>query len=632
MSVKLIGYLGYGGYPSGSIVEFPASTEAALIASGQAIPSTGPATPGPVTTNAKQGSVTFAAGTSSLVITNAKFAPQSLVHAYISQVAADATALRVERVIAADMTVTIYLNAAATAAVSVKWALLNYEGPIPRPVSAISDMPIAIPYMFAANRTAHCPNTSAQVTVAGNQFEANSIELISPPYETWNTVFTFEAIIYQNVENNVEIPLGNNINIEGAAIAFGGNTYPLAWGGASSTTILDGTYQHSDPVAVHLPPNTVYKLRFADNVPLNGKRPNQYLGQSTDGLNGSSTSQLARVTSGSFSVPGRATAMFGPCQIVAQGWHLVSTSPTEPAVVLNVGNSIDYGANDINTAIAQDGIFGHEQRALNDSATSTRYPSNKCSVPGTRLSNLSGSAGNFAKREAMLRDFNFPFTVISNEMAINSTATYPLAQCIAEGQAAVTYLKSLGNRRLVWSTQTPQTLMVDNSWFTNVPSQTRSTVAAHDGFDAWLLTMPPGIDAVIDCRATFQDAGNPGIWKIPPVNASNPVLTTAITAGPGTSFTTDVAFEIDDNVVIEVGSATNEKRIVWSRTGTGPYTHGCNGTSFTASHAAGVSVKANYVADGTHPTTPMSKIGATGYIAAKNANVYTTRNGVFATT
>lgn len=136
MSVKLIGYLGYGGYPSGSIVEFPASTESALIASGQAVASAGPATIGPVTTNSYQGSVTFAAGASSLVVTNENIAAQSLVHAYISQAAADATALRVERVVAAAGSFTIYLSAAATSAVSVKWALLNYDGPVVRTVAA----------------------------------------------------------------------------------------------------------------------------------------------------------------------------------------------------------------------------------------------------------------------------------------------------------------------------------------------------------------------------------------------------------------------------------------------------------------------------------------------------------------
>lgn len=105
MSVKLIGYLGYGGYPSGSIVEFPASTEAALIASGQAVASVGPVTAGPITTTAHQGSVAFAA---------------------------DATALRVERVVADAGFFTIYLNAAATAAVSVKWGIVNFSSLPPR--------------------------------------------------------------------------------------------------------------------------------------------------------------------------------------------------------------------------------------------------------------------------------------------------------------------------------------------------------------------------------------------------------------------------------------------------------------------------------------------------------------------
>lgn len=114
----------YQGYASGTIVELNASTEAALIAAGQATDSAGPPTAGAVTTTASQGCVTVAAAAASLVVTNPNITTRSVIYAMVNQAAADATALRVERVVPAAGSFTIHMTAAATAATLVKWAIL----------------------------------------------------------------------------------------------------------------------------------------------------------------------------------------------------------------------------------------------------------------------------------------------------------------------------------------------------------------------------------------------------------------------------------------------------------------------------------------------------------------------------
>lgn len=124
----------YAGYASGTIVELPASTEAALIASGQATNSAGPPTAGAVSTTANSGCVTVAAAAASLVVTHPNVTAQSIVVAVVNQAAADGTFLRVERVVPAAGSFTIYGTAAATAATLVKWAIVNPNGSLSGPI------------------------------------------------------------------------------------------------------------------------------------------------------------------------------------------------------------------------------------------------------------------------------------------------------------------------------------------------------------------------------------------------------------------------------------------------------------------------------------------------------------------
>lgn len=121
----------YAGYAAGTIVQLQTSTEAALVAQGLASVSAGPVTPGAVSTTETQGRVGIAAAGTSVVISNPLFTAESKFHAFLSNAAADGTALYITRITPANGSVTITLNAAATAAVAVDWMLLMKSGELP---------------------------------------------------------------------------------------------------------------------------------------------------------------------------------------------------------------------------------------------------------------------------------------------------------------------------------------------------------------------------------------------------------------------------------------------------------------------------------------------------------------------
>ena len=118
----------YGGYIAGTIVQLATSIEAALIAQGLATASAGPVTPGAVTTNQPGGRVGIAAAGTSVVVTNPAFTAESKFSACLSNAAADGTALYITRITPAAGSVTFTLNAAATAAVAIDWAVLGPYG------------------------------------------------------------------------------------------------------------------------------------------------------------------------------------------------------------------------------------------------------------------------------------------------------------------------------------------------------------------------------------------------------------------------------------------------------------------------------------------------------------------------
>lgn len=124
MSVTLL--RAYQGSNAGQIVEYSQELEAALIAQGFAVAATAnTSSSGAQTQNTVSGTATIPIGSSSVVITNSNVSANSVVFAVVSQAAADGTLLRVERVLCAAGSFTIYGTANATAATVVTWALVT---------------------------------------------------------------------------------------------------------------------------------------------------------------------------------------------------------------------------------------------------------------------------------------------------------------------------------------------------------------------------------------------------------------------------------------------------------------------------------------------------------------------------
>lgn len=122
---------GYAGYLPATVIQLQTSEEAALIAQGLATTSAGPVTPGAVTTSKNSGRVGIAAAGTSVVISNPAFDTNSKFVAYLSNGSADGTATSITRITPAVGSVTFTLNAAATAAVAIDWALLLLGGESP---------------------------------------------------------------------------------------------------------------------------------------------------------------------------------------------------------------------------------------------------------------------------------------------------------------------------------------------------------------------------------------------------------------------------------------------------------------------------------------------------------------------
>ena len=122
----------YQGTPAGTVVTYPDSTEAALIAQGLAVAGAKANTStGAQTVAAASGPAAIAAGASSVVITNPLVSASSKVFAVVSQAAADATLLRVERVVPAAGSFTIHGTANATATTLIDWIVFNsYVSPV----------------------------------------------------------------------------------------------------------------------------------------------------------------------------------------------------------------------------------------------------------------------------------------------------------------------------------------------------------------------------------------------------------------------------------------------------------------------------------------------------------------------
>lgn len=113
------------GQAAGTVAVFPASTEGAIVAQGLGSVSAAVPTVGAYTTNATRGFAAIAIGASSVVITNPNVDITSNIRAQVAQTTADATLLRVERVVPAAGSFTIFGTANATAATVVSWDIVN---------------------------------------------------------------------------------------------------------------------------------------------------------------------------------------------------------------------------------------------------------------------------------------------------------------------------------------------------------------------------------------------------------------------------------------------------------------------------------------------------------------------------
>lgn len=111
----------YGAYPAGAIVTLPASTEAALITQNLANASSANPTAGAQSSIEFAGRAAFAAGASSVVVTNPNVTPQSKVDANINQATADGTLTAIQRIVPANGSFTVYGNANATAVLPFDW-------------------------------------------------------------------------------------------------------------------------------------------------------------------------------------------------------------------------------------------------------------------------------------------------------------------------------------------------------------------------------------------------------------------------------------------------------------------------------------------------------------------------------
>lgn len=124
MSVSLT--RGYMGRVAGAVASFGKSVEDTLNAAGLAVASTDAnLTTGAYTQNTTNGKAAIAAGAASVVITNSLVDIGSKVLAVVAQATADTTLLRVERIVVADGSFTLFGNGNATATTIIDWVVVN---------------------------------------------------------------------------------------------------------------------------------------------------------------------------------------------------------------------------------------------------------------------------------------------------------------------------------------------------------------------------------------------------------------------------------------------------------------------------------------------------------------------------
>lgn len=118
----------YAGIAAGSVVKLSTALESALVAQGFGSVSSAALTTGAQTMNLNAGTVAVPIGSSSVVVTNSLVDANTKIFAVVEQTAADGTLLRVERVMPAAGSFTIFGTANATAATNISWCILMQAG------------------------------------------------------------------------------------------------------------------------------------------------------------------------------------------------------------------------------------------------------------------------------------------------------------------------------------------------------------------------------------------------------------------------------------------------------------------------------------------------------------------------
>jgi hypothetical protein len=498
--------------------------------------------------------------------------------------------------------------------------------------------------------------TQAFVSITNQTNGAYHMVDVSPSWDTMSPQLSFAGFIAN------EIPLGNDYNVEGVWIEVVGTKYDLKVNGSTSFVVPNGGFVVTDEDdSIKIPANTVIRIGWANNAAIGLSRPSGgavVLPTATYGtadgrgdmLIASGSSLLAtakaNTTGNQVGVPGAALYYGAPIAACAKPDGAAAIAAAKSVLV--VGDSIGWGANDnaffYGMTAAEGGAQGYVSRGLGDT-TNGRIPRINLCVPGTRYPDLgvgnpaeSGSGGTtvkgFGVRAAILAAMGNPFSTIICEMGINTVSNETgTAQQIADNTrakalAAWTYLKTLGNKKLIQTTMTPQTQSVTDGGATNYfkwssadeTKQTRGADGAHVALDAYIVSKPAPLDAVIDVRPYLESSSGSRKWSRPANQQGT--LTAAVSANATTFQMTGWLPSLGDAIIMTPGDTTDttDSPVIVAVSGNASASTITvrNSSQITKAHASGDAVIGIFTNDGTHTTTQGARAAKQAIIASKS--------------
>lgn len=348
-----------------------------------------------------------------------------------------------------------------------------------------------------------------------------------------------------------ELDPASILTVDGAVITIGTTTYPLTFGGASSTTIPIGGTLIADPLTFGTPVPARTKCFAIQSVstPSGGTRPAGMARQTQNGeaMELTASPQLAKLTAtasiataGNMTGTNNATA-YGPSTVVVKGWD-------GRPVVLIVGDSMIAAAIDVSLNCPPSGVSGFGARGLDSTANGAiRYPHLNLGLTGSRASQCSTrNAGQFQRRAQMLdaiRALNAtqgktgtdgkglpPFTAILSEHINNdtgSTAGNTGTGLLAVLQTWWNFLRTeFPAAIIVQTTAMPNSQSTDGSKWTTLAGQTLSTANDYpttgpvNANMRWFASNsfrdnpPAPLVAVINTAQFLVDPTEKGKWKL----------------------------------------------------------------------------------------------------------------------